>query len=169
MKDVLDIRSIIVDGDIDQRLGKYAYGVFLVHDMDGSTFIAVKYRDKVEKIRLEGENEELIKGLYDESTARIEQKKDMEELKNLILCVSKRTEKMDEFLVSVTKKFDAALAQVIERYIRETWHSVVEMKKQKDEAKEKDPLPEDSFKGFISESSLERIIREIVSSKDNDL
>lgn len=167
MKDVLDIQSIIVDGDIDQRLGKYAYGVFLVHDMDGNTFIAVKQRNKVEKIRLESENEELIKGLYDESTARIEQKKDMEELKNMILCVSKRTEKMDEFLVSVTKKFEEALAKVIERYIRETWVGVVELKKKKDEAKEKDILPEDSFKGFISEAALERIISKIVSKKED--
>lgn len=59
--------------------------------------------------------------------------------------------------------------RVIERYIRETWAGVVELKKKKDEAKEKDPLPEDSFKGFISEAALERIIREIVSSKDKEL
>ena len=40
------------------------------------------------------------------------------------------------------------------------------MKKQKDEAKEKEPLSEDCFMGFISEAALERIIREIVSKKE---
>lgn len=169
MKVVLDIQYLDDKGhgNLDFQLGPYAYGVFLTQDPAGNTFIAVKDGDKIEKIRLEGANKNLIVRLYDEAKERESRGKDMEELKKLILCVSKRTEKMDEFLVSVTKKFDEALVQVIERYIRETWAGVVELKKKKDEAKEKDPLSEDCFKGFISESALERIIREIVSKKED--
>ena len=90
----------------------------------------------------------------------------MEEFKDLILRVCERTKKIEDFLISEKKQVAETLNRIVERYIRETYLSVAEMKKQKDEAKEKESLSEDCFKGFISEASLERIIREIVSKKE---
>ena len=168
MKVVLDIQYLDDKGhgNLNFQLARYAYGVFLTQDPAGNTFIAVKNGDKVEKIRLEGENKDLIVRLYDEAKERESREKKMEEFKDLILRVCERTKKIEDFLISEKKQVAETLNRIFERYIRETYLSVAEMKKQKDEAKEKDPLPEDSFKGFISEDSLERIIREIVSSKD---
>lgn len=168
MKVVLDIQYIDNKGhgSLDFQLARYAYGVFLTQDPPGNTFIAVKNGDKVEKIRLEGENKDLIVRLYDEAKERESREKKMEEFKDLILRVCERTKKIEDFLISERKKVAETLDRIVERYIRETYLSVAEMKKQKDEAKEKEHLSEDCFKGFISEAALERIIREIVSKKE---
>ena len=151
MKVVLDIQYLDDKGhgNLNLQLARYAYGVFLTQDPAGNTFIAVKNGDKVEKIRLEDANKDLIVRLYDEAKER-----------------ESREKKMEESLISERKKVAEALDRIVERYIRETYLSVAEMKKQKDEAKEKEPLSEDCFKGFISEAALERIIREIVSKKE---
>lgn len=168
MKVVLDIQYIDDKGhgNLNFQLARYAYGVFLTQDPPGNTFIAVKNGDKVEKIRLEGENKDLIVRLYDEAKERESREKKMEEFKDLLLKVCDKNKKIEESLISERKKVDEALDRIVERYIRETYLSVAEMKKQKDEAKEKEPLSEDCFKGFISEAALERIIREIVSKKE---
>ena len=167
MKVVLDIQYIDDKGhgNLNFQFARYGYGVFLTQDQVGNTFIAVKDGDKVEKIRLEGANKDLIVRLYDEAKERESREKKMEEFKDLILRVCERTRKIEESLISERKKVAKALDRIVERYIRETYLGVAEMKKQKDEAKEKEPLPEDGFKGFISEAALERIIREIVTSK----
>jgi hypothetical protein len=168
MKVVLDIQYVDGKGhsSLNFQLARYAYGVFLTQDQPGNTFIAVKNGDKVEKIRLEGENKDLIVRLYDEAKERESREKKMEEFKDLILRVCERTKKIEDFLISERKKVAETLDRIVERYIRETYLSVAEMKKQKDEAKEKESLSEDCFKGFISEAALERIIREIVSKKE---
>ena len=168
MKVVLDIQYIDDKGhgSLNFLLASYAYGVFLTQDQPGNTFIAVKNGDKVEKIRLEGENKDLIVRLYDEAKERESREKKMEEYKDLILRVCERTKKIEDFLISEKKQVAETLNKIVERYIRETYLGVAEMKKQKDEAKEKEPLSEDCFKGFISEAALERIIREIVSKKE---
>ena len=166
MKVVLDIQYLDDKGHGNFMFARYAYGVFLTQDPAGNTFIAVKNGDKVEKIRLEDANKDLIVRLYEEAKERESREKKMEEFKDLILRVCEKMKKMDEFLISVTKQFDEALVKIVEKYIRETYLGVAEMKKQKDEAKEKEPLSEDCFKGFISEAALERIIREIVSKKE---
>lgn len=166
MKVVLDIQYLDDKGHGNFMFARYAYGVFLTQDPDGNTFIAVKNGDKVEKIRLEDANKDLIVRLYDEEKERESQEKKMAEFKDLLLKVCDKTKKIEESLISERKKFDETLNRIVERYIRETYLGVAEMKKQKDEAKEKEPLSEDCFKGFISEASLERIIREIVSKKE---
>ena len=168
MKVVLDIQYVDDKGhsSLNFQLARYAYGVFLTQDQPGNTFIAVKNGDKVEKIRLEGENKDLIVRLYDEAKERESREKKMEEFKDLILRVCERTKKIEDFLISEKKQVAETLNRIVERYIRETYLGVAEMKKQKDEAKEKEPLSEDCFKGFISEAALERIIREIVSKKE---
>ena len=166
MKVVLDIQYLDDKGHGDFMFARYAYVVFLTQDPAGNTFIAVKNGDKVEKIRLEDANKDLIVRLYDEAKERESREKKMEEFKDLILRVCEKMKKMDEFMISVTKKFDEALVKIMEKYIRETYLGVAETKKQMDEAKEKKPLSEDCFKGFISEAALERIIREIVSKKE---
>lgn len=166
MKVVLDIQYIVDEVHGNFTFPRYAYGVFLTQDPAGNTFIAVKNGDKVEKIRLEDANKDLIVRLYDEAKERESREKKMEEFKDLILRVCERTKKIEESLISERKKFAEALDRIVERYIRETYLGVAEMKKQKDEAKEKGPLSEDCFKGFISEAALERIIREIVSKKE---
>lgn len=168
MKVVLDIQYLDDkgSGNLNFRCARYAYGVFLIQDSAGNTFIAVKNGDKVDNIRLEGENKDLIVRLYDEEKERESREKKMEEFKDLILRVCERTKKIEDFLISEKKQVAETLNKIVERYIRETYLGVAEMKKQKDEAKEKEPLPEDCFKGFISEAALERIIREIVSKKE---
>lgn len=166
MKVVLDIQYLDDKGHGNFMFARYAYGVFLTQDPAGNTFIAVKNGDKVEKIRLEGENKDLIVRLYDEAKERESREKKMEEFKDLILRVCERTKKIEDFLISEKKQVAETLNRIVERYIRETYLSVAEMKKQKDEAKEKESLSEDCFKGFISEAALERIIREIVSKKE---
>ena len=168
MKVVLDIQYVDDKGhsSLDFQLARYAYGVFLTQDPAGNTFIAVKNGDKVEKIRLEDANKDLIVRLYDEAKERESREKKMEESKDLILRVCERTKKIEDFLISEKKQVAETLNRIVERYIRETYLGVAEMKKQKDEAKEKEPLSEDCFKGFISEAALERIIREIVSKKE---
>ena len=168
MKVVLDIQYLDDKGhgNLNFQLARYAYGVFLTQDPAGNTFIAVKNGDKVEKIRLEDENKDLIVRLYEEAKERESREKKMEEFKDLILRVCERTKKIENFLISEKKQVAETLNRIVERYIRETYLGVAEMKKQKDEAKEKEPLSEDCFKGFISEAALERIIREIVSKKE---
>lgn len=168
MKVVLDIQYLDDKGhgNLNFQLARYAYGVFLTQDPAGNTFIAVKNGDKVEKIRLECENKDLIVRLYDEAKERESREKKMEEFKDLILRVCERTKKIEDFLVSEKKQVAETLNRIVERYIRENYLEVAELKKQKDEAKEKEPLSEDCFKGFISEAALERIIREIVSKKE---
>ena len=166
MKVVLDIQYLDDKGHGNFMFARYAYGVFLTQDPAGNTFIAVKNGDKVEKIRLEGANKDLIVRLYDEAKERESREKKMEEFENLILRVCEQTKKIEDFLVYEKKKAAETLNRIVERYIRETYLGVAEMKKQKDEAKEKEPLSEDCFKGFISEAVLERIIREIVSKKE---
>ena len=168
MKVVLDIQYVDDKGhsSLNFQLARYAYGVFLTQDPAGNTFIAVKNGDKVEKIRLEDANKDLIVRLYDEAKERESREKKMEEFKDLILRVCDRTKKIEDFLISEKKQVSETLNRIVERYIRETYLSVAEMKKQKDEAKEKEPLSEDCFKGFISEAALERIIRKIVSKKE---
>ena len=168
MKVVLDIQYLDDKGhgNLNFQLARYAYGVFLTQDPAGNTFIAVKNGDKVEKIRLEDANKDLIVRLYEEAKERESREKKMEEFKDLILRVCERTKKIEDFLISEKKQVAETLNRIVERYIRETYLGVAEMKKQKDEAKEKEPLSEDCFKGFISEASLERIIREIVSKKE---
>lgn len=168
MKVVLDIQYLDDKGhgNLNFQLARYAYGVFLTQDPAGNTFIAVKNGDKVEKIRLEDANKDLIVRLYDEEKERESREKKMEEFKDLILRVCERTKKIEDFLISEKKQVAETLNRIVERYIRETYLGVAEMKKQKDEAKEKEPLSEDCFKGFISEAALERIIREIVSKKE---
>lgn len=143
MKVVLDIQYLDDKGHGNFMFARDAYGVFLTQDPAGNTFIAVKNGDNLEKIRLEGANKDLIVRLYDEAKERESREKKMEEFKDLILRVCERTKKIEDFLIFEKKQ-------------------VAEMKKQKDEAKEKEPLSEDCFKGFISEAVLERIIREIV-------
>ena len=166
MKVVLDIQYLDDKGHRNFMFARYDYGVFLTQDPAGNTFIAVKNGDKVEKIRLEGENKDLIVRLYDEAKERESREKKMGEFKGLILRVCERTKEIEDFLISEKKQVAETLNWIVERYIRETYLSVAEMKKQKDEAKEKEPLSEDCFKGFISEAALERIIREIVSKKE---
>ena len=166
MKVVLDMQYLDDKGRGDFMFARYAYGVFLTQDPVGNTFIAVKNGDKVEKIRLEDANKDLIVRLYDEAKERESREKKMEEFKDLILRVCERTKKIEDSLISEKKQFAETLDRILERYIRETWLGVNEMKKQKDEAKEKESLSEDCFKGFISEAALERIIREIVSRKE---
>jgi hypothetical protein len=167
MKVVLDIQYLDDKGHGNFMFARYAYGVFLTQDPAGNTFIAVKNGDKVEKIRLEGENKDLIVRLYDEAKERQSREKKMEDFKDLILHVCERTKKIEESIISERKKVAEILDRIVERYIRETYLGVAEMKKQKDEAKEKESLSEDCFKGFISEAALERIIREIVSKKED--
>lgn len=166
MKVVFDIQYLDDKGHGNFMFARYAYGVFLTQDPAGNTFIAVKNGDKVEKIRLEDANKNLIVRLYDEAKERESQEKKMAEFKDLLLKVCDKTKKIEESLISEREKFAEALDRIVERYIRETYLGVAEMKKQKDEAKEKEPLSEDCFKGFISEAALERIIREIVSKKE---
>lgn len=166
MKVVLDIQYLDDKGHGNFMFARYAYGVFLTQDPAGNTFIAVKNGDKVEKIRLEDANKDLIVRLYDEAKERESQEKKMAEFKDLLLRVCERTKKIEDFLISEKKQVAETLNRIVERYIRETYLGVAEMKKQKDEAKEKEPLSEDCFKGFISEAALERIIREIVSKKE---
>ena len=166
MKVVLDIQYLDDKGHGNFMFARYAYGVFLTQDPAGNTFIAVKNGDKVEKIRLEDANKDLIVRLYDEAKERESQEKKMAEFKDLLLKVCDKTKKIEESLISEREKVAEALDRIVERYIRETYLSVAEMKKQKDEAKEKESLSEDCFKGFISEAALERIIREIVSKKE---
>ena len=166
MKVVLDIQYIVDEVHGNFTFPRYAYGVFLTQDPVGNTFIAVKNGDKVEKIRWEDANKDLIVRLYDEAKERESREKKMEEFKDLILRVCERTKKIEESLIYEGKKVAEVLNRIVERYIRETYLGVAEMKKQKDEAKEKEPLSEDCFKGFISEAALERIIREIVSKKE---
>lgn len=166
MKVVLDIQYIVDEVHGNFTFPRYAYGVFLTQDPAGNTFIAVKNGDKVEKIRLEDANKDLIVRLYDEAKERESREKKMEEFKDLILRVCERTKKIEDFLISEKKQVAETLNRIVERYIRETYLGVAEMKKQMDEAKEKEPLSEDCFKGFISEAALERIIREIVSKKE---
>ena len=168
MKVVLDIQYLDDKGhgNLNFQLARYAYGVFLTQDPAGNTFIAVKNGDKVEKIRLEDANKDLIVRLYDEAKERESREKKMEEFKDLILRVCERTKKIEDSLISEKKQFAQTLDRIFERYIRETWLGMNEMKKQKDEDKEKEPLPEDCFKGFVSEAAMERIIREIVSRKE---
>lgn len=166
MKVVLDIQYLDDKGHGDFMFARYAYGVFLTQDQAGNTFIAVKNGDKVENIRLEGANKDLIVKLYDEAKERESQEKKMAEFKDLLLKVCDKTKKIEESLISERKKVAEALDRIVERYIRETYLGVAEMKKQNDEAKEKESLSEDCFKGFISEAALERIIREIVSKKE---
>ena len=165
MKVVFDIQYLDDKGHGDFMFARYAYGVFLTQDRVGNTFIAVKNGEKIEKIRLEDANKDLIVRLYDEAKERESREKKMEEFKDLILRVCERTKKIEDLLVSEKKQVAETLNKIVERYIRETYLGVAEMKKQKDEAKEKEPLSEDSFKGFISEAALERIIREIVTIK----
>lgn len=167
MKAVLDIRYVDDRGFGDMALGRYAYGVFVMQDSDENVFIAVKNKDKIDKIQLEDENKTLIQRIFDESVERESREKKMKEFEDLILCVSKKTEKIEEFLKFEKGEAIKTLDRIVGKYIRDTWVRVVEMKKQKDEVKEKEPLPEDSFKGFISEAALERIIREIVSKKED--
>ena len=166
MKVVLDIQYIFDEVHGNFTFPRYAYGVFLTQDPAGNTFIAVKNGDKVEKIRLEDANKDLIVRLYDEAKERESREKKMEEFKDLILRVCERTKKIEESLIYEGKKVAEVLNRIVERYISETYLGVAEMKKQKDEAKEKEPLPEDCFKGFVSEAAMERIIREIVSRKE---
>lgn len=168
MKVVLDIQYLDDKGhgNLNFQLARYVYGVYLTQDPAGNTFIAVKNGDKVEKIRLEGENKDLIVRLYNEAKERESREKEMKEFKDLILRVCERTKKIEDFLISEKKQVAETLNRIVERYIRETYLGVAEMKKQKDEAKEKEPLSEDCFKGFISEAALERIIREIVLKKE---
>jgi hypothetical protein len=166
MKVVLDIQYLDDKGHGNFMFSRYAYGVFLTQDPAGNTFIAVKNGDKVEKIRLEGANKDLIVRLYEEAKERESQEKKMAEFKDLLLKVCDKNKKIEEFLISERKKVAEALDRIVERYIRETYLCVAEMKKRKHEAKEKEPLSEDCFKGFISEAALERIIREIVSKKE---
>ena len=166
MKVVLDMEYLDDKGHGNFMIARYAYGVFLTQDLAGNTFIAVKNGDKVEKIRLEDANKDLIVRLYDEAKERESREKKMEEFKDLILRVCERTKKIEDSLISEKKQFAQTLDRIFERYIRETWLGMNEMKKQKDEAKEKEPLPEDCFKGFVSEAAMERIIREIVSRKE---
>ena len=166
MKVVLDIQYIVDEVHGNFTFPRYAYGVFLTQDPVGNTFIAVKNGDKIEKIRLEDANKDLIVRLYEEAKERESQEKKMEEFKDLILRVCERTKKIEESLIYEGKKVAEVLNRIVERYIRETYLGVAEMKKQKDEAKEKEPLSEDCFKGYISEAALERIIREIVSKKE---
>ena len=168
MKVVLDIQYVDDKGhsSLNFQLARYAYGVCLTQDPAGNTFIAVKHGDKVEKIHLEDANKDLIVRLYEEAKERESQEKKMAQFKDLLLKVCDKTKKIEESLISERKKFAEALDRIVERYIRETYLGVAEMKKQKDEAKEKEPLSEDCFKGFISEAALERIIREIVSKKE---
>jgi hypothetical protein len=168
MKIVLDIQYFDDkgSGNLNSKLARYAYGVFLIQDLAGNTFIAVKNGDMVDNIRLEGENKDLIVRLYDEAKERESREKKMAEFKDLLLKVCDKNKKIEESLISERKKVAEALDRIVERYIRETYLNVAEMKKQKDEAKEKEPLSEDCFKGFISEAALERIIREIVSKKE---
>ena len=168
MKVVLDIQYLDDKGhsSLDFQLARYAYGVFLTQDPAGNTFIAVKNGDKVEKIRLEDANKDLIVRLYEEAKERESREKKMEEFDELLLRVCERTKKIEDFLISEKKQVAETLNRIVERYIRETYLGVAEMKKQKDESKEKEPLSEDCFKGFISEAALERIIREIVSKKE---
>ena len=163
---VLDIQYLDDKGQGNFMFARYNYGVFLTQDPVGNTFIAVKNGDKVEKIHLEDANKDLIVRLYEEAKERESQEKKMAEFKDLLLKVCDKTKKIEESLISERKKFAEALDRIVERYIRETYLGVAEMKKQKDEAKEKEPLSEDCFKGFISEAALERIIREIVSKKE---
>lgn len=171
MKVVLDIQYLDDkgNGNLNFQLARYAYGVFLTQDPVGNTFIAVKNGDKVEKIRLEDANKDLIVRLYDEAKERESREKKMEEFKDLLLRVCKKNKKIEESIIAERKQVTEVLERIVERYIRETWVGVVELKKKKDEAKEKDTLPEDCFKGFISEVVLERIIRDITSSKDMKL
>ena len=166
MKVVLDIQYIVDEVHGNFTFPRYAYGVFLTQDPAGNTFIAVKNGGKIEKIRLEDANKDLIVRLYDEAKERESREKKMEEFKDLILRVCERTKKIEDSLISEKKQFAETLDRILERYIRETWLGVNEKKKQKDEAKEKEPLPEDCFKGFVSEAAMERIIREIVSRKE---
>ena len=139
MKVVLDIQYVDDKGhdSLNFQLARYAYGVFLTQDPPGNTFIAVKNGDKVEKIRLEDANKELIVRLYDEAKERESREKKMEEFKDLLLKVCDKNKKIEESLISERKKVAEALDRIVERYIRETYLSVAEMKKQKDEAKEK--------------------------------
>ena len=167
MKVVLDIQYLDDKGRGDFMFARYAYGVFLTQDPVGNTFIAVKNGDKVEKIRLEDANKDLIVRRYEEASERESREKKMEDIEAMIIRVSKKTEKIENLLISEKEKLSEVLNKIVERYIRETWLGVNEMKKQKDEAKEKESLSEDCFKGFISEAALERIIREIVSRKEN--
>ena len=166
MKVVLDIQYIDDEVHGNFTFPRYDYGVFLTQDPAGNTFIAVKKGGKIEKIRLEDANKDLIVRLYDEAKERESREKKMEEFKDLILRVCERTKKIEDSLISEKKQFAETLDRIFERYIRETWLGMNEMKKQKDEAKEKEPLSEGCFKGFISEAALERIIREIVSKKE---
>ena len=167
MKVVLDIQYLDDKGQGNFIFARYNYGVFLTQDPVGNTFIAVKNGDKVEKIRLEDANKELIVRRYEEASERESREKKMEDIEAMIIRVSKKTEKIENLLSSEKEKLSEVLNKIVERYIRETWLGVNEMKKQKDEAKEKESLSEDCFKGFISEAALERIIREIVSRKEN--
>ena len=166
MRAVLDINVFHEVGHIDYMLARFKYEVILIQDSEGNTFVAVKNGDKVEKIRLEDETKDVIKRIYEESQDKDLREKQMEEFKELILRVCKRTEKIESFLNVEVEKAFGLINKVVEKYIRETYLNVAEMKKQKDEAKEKEPCTEDSFKGFISEAALERIIREIVSKKE---
>ena len=167
MKVVLDIQYLDDKGHGNFMFARYAYGVFLTQDQPGNTFIAVKNGDKVEMIRLEDANKDLIVRRYEEASERESREKKMGDIEAMIIRVSKKTEKIENLLSSEKEKLSEVLNKIVERYIRETWLGVNEMKKQKDEAKEKESLSEDCFKGFISEAALERIIREIVSRKEN--
>ena len=130
MKVVLDIQYLDDKGHGNFMFARYAYGVFLTQDPDGNTFIAVKNGDKVEKIRLEDANKDLIVRLYDEEKERESQEKKMAEFKDLLLKVCDKTKKIEESLISERKKFDETLNRIVERYIRETYLGVAEMKKQ---------------------------------------
>ena len=79
MKVVLDIQYLDDKGhgNLNFQLARYAYGVFLTQDPAGNTFIAVKNGDKVEKIRLEDANKDLIVRLYEEAKERESREKKM--------------------------------------------------------------------------------------------
>lgn len=167
MRAVLDITHLVDKGQGDFMFGCYAYGVFLTEDLEDNVFIAVKDGDKIEKIRLDGANKSLIIGKFDESQERKTREKKMEEIKDMLLRVSERTKKIEDFLNNEKKKADETLDRIVEKYIRETWVGITELKKQRNEDKGKGDLPEDSFKGFISEAALERIIRELKGTNSN--
>ena len=103
MKVVLDIQYLDDKGHGNFMFARYAYGVFLTQDPAGNTFIAVKNGDKVEKIRLEDANKDLIVRLYDEAKERESREKKMEEFKDMLLKVCDKNKKIEESLIHERK------------------------------------------------------------------
>lgn len=161
MKGLLEI-GVIIDNPLDEfSTAVYTHGAFLSIDKTGESYIGIKNGDKLEKIRLEGANKELIIRSYEESTERAERTKKLNDIHNDIIKAYKK-DRDDIFkLEQANNMIEKGLAKIIDEMakFRGELSSIKETIVQKQES----CLKEDKSSGFISEDALVEIIKKVTT------